>query len=88
MKSNIAIFSVRTNARHILPDGPPEPDAGGGAALGDRGGSSGGGCAGSAVDGDPECDAAQEALLHASEGRYTLAHRIHLQLGESVLKLM
>ena len=75
------MFTVRTDARHILPDCPPQPDARGSATFG---GSGGGGGAGSSVDGDPECDPEKEALLHAPEGRHTLAHRIHVQLGKSI----
>ena len=84
VRFNWNIFtSVRADARHIFPDCSPQPDGRGGAASLGAGG--GGWAAGAAVDaGDPERDggAAQEALLHASEGRHTLAHGIHLQLGE------
>ena len=72
------MFSVRADARHILADGSPQPDAGGAAAAGLSGSSS----TGPAVDGDAaEGGGAQEALLHPAEGQHAIAHRVHVQLG-------
>ena len=67
---------MRAYAWHILAHGAPQPDAGGSTTyLGDP--------TGSPVDGDAVCDAAEEALLHPTEGRHALAHGLHLQPGEN-----